>query len=909
MKSTIILIFTILSCNISSAIEEIPHKSSPEIKNSSTLNISGEKIDTKTTFTDGFIRNIRVSPALSAEQADKLENQGLDGLPIVNTWKKISYIERAVSGDKILGESQKSASSVFIYATAEFAEETSGQICIGYNSQFKLFLNGKSIESDAPEKTHPFIPDAFRKEAKFRGGINTIVLRLDRLKDSHSVALRIISTAEQLDQVVNWFQPKTITEYSKNQKPSDSQLINNTAYRYFIKAPFVQRKNNPNIRHAIMCPMYKEYHTRYATYCDQSKMPCPDILELRSPLYAIYDVRNGETSCFVDKALSNALQSQAAQVEVSVISVLGQHVDTNPEIAANPVDFNKIFFKDNQPELMLNSKGNPVEAPAWDPYVNRACYSYHDLKHRNFVMQTAALAASKLKSLNNSKIGALHVRFPSSKDWYYPIDDEFYDYSPSAQTAFRKFLKDKYISIGTLNSHYASAYPDFESIKAPLPKFGEMDISSEWQDWQAFRSESIYGIQREIFQTIRKIDSDREIVSWMTSSIKAGARDGIILDDAMRLEREFPHTFITLTCFDFMGAGLPLAGELYGQLALAYGLPIAIEPLRLDPESYQKTFYNILRFPVKKANWLFFIHLTPAATPWIIWVMNQRGLADELAEAKLLQSKTVNIFSYSDIRLNTTTKLGSDEIINPQIKLFKALQAHSLNLPMITDYSLEPELNAYESVLLADTKLLRPEMIAKIGKFVRDGGTALIVGNVGEYDLSSGKKDYPLLRELGIPSKSVHQDKSATLLMKVPSNAQNIKYKDSFIEEASWSLGKGQVFFHSQGISSFLNADGYLNSHATDYLNSHGISPLLRFEQDGLAASFVKANGKIRYLGFINTCGGAFSTNLSFIPAEQIAKLDAIELVSGEKLQIKNGSFNLSFEIPWQIKVIKLELE
>jgi hypothetical protein len=303
------------------------------------------------------------------------------------------------------------------------------------------------------------------------------------------------------------------------------------------------------------------------------------------------------------------------------------------------------------------------------------------------------------------------------------------------------------------------------------------------------------------------------------------------------------------------------------------------------------------------------MHLNPAAAPWIVWVMNQRGVADELSDAKLLQQTTVNIFSYSDIRLQIPEKLSGDEFIKPQLALHKSFQAHGLNLPMITDYSLSVDLAAYKSVLLADAKLLRPEMVEKIGAFVRKGGTASLIGNCGEYDLNTGKADFPLLRELGGDAKAVRHEADGLRLLKTPVEGKGDSSGMAAIDEAEWRLGEGKVVFHGRSLATMLDKDGFFNKGALAWLEAHDLRPPLRAERDGLVSSFVKAKGKTRYIGFINMSGGAFSTEFDFEEAKGVEKMSGVGLISGRKIEFANGRFTMDFEIPWQVEVVKLELE
>lgn len=713
--------------------------------------------------------------------------------------------------------------------------------------------------------------------------------------------LAAVATTTEVSPVVNSLQPEP-----KDKKLLPEQRLDDRSYRYFTAKPFVERTGPVNVRHAIMSGMHREAHPFYPLYFNGSKMPRPDILELRTPLYAFYDARTGLPNDFILQALQAANAAGIPQIEVSPFGTGFSAHDTNPEVATDINHFYRMYFKEQLPELMVDASGRPSNAVTDTSEVraNRCCYSYYDPANREFVLKTVAEITTMLRKHKELRTAGINVRFPSNNDWYYPINHEFYDYSVASQNAFREFLREKYGTVKKLNTIYGTSYADFAAIAAPPPPVGRLDLSHLWQDWQEFRIVTVYRLQRELFTVIRRNDPDREIVSWMTTAVSAAARDGIVLDYAMRLTREFPRTLLTLTCFDYFD----LPGELFGQLAIAYQVPIAIEPLHNDPRSYQKTFFNVLRFPVKKANWLFYIAADPASMPWITWVMNQRGVVDELADAKLIQADTIQLFSYSDAILQVPEKLYGQKYIKSSLVLFQALQRSNLNLPMITDYSLPVKLEQYRNILIADAKLIRPEMIAKIGAFVHAGGQATLVGMAGEYDLNTGKADYPLLRELGIDARTIKQVNGNLRLTHLPHHGTGQVGPDGQFAEAIWPCGRGKVIFRGNGVASLIGQDGNFNMQGQRLVRDLELAAPVKIENPGWAGSFVKGQGLIRYLGFINLTGGAFRTTAEFTPATEFSELDGVELLAGERIIMKNGKFTLNFELPWQIKVIKITL-
>lgn len=843
----------------------------------------------ETVFTDGFAREFKLSAPMSASEADKVEPKLATGKLDAIPWSDISGVSPRINFNRLFPGKNLDGATVFVAMNVEISKSMEGLVTVGSDDGMKLFINGRLLK--AVQGPRSCVPDGDQVKAQFHQGANRLLLRVDNGSGNFEAIMRVALSSARQEGLANWFQRP------KSSSPPE-QRLNNASYRYFTAPPATPRDGPPKVRHGIMSGTQKEAHAFYSKYCDGGIMPSPDILELRAPLYSIYDARGGKPSPYLANALEAAAKSNAPQVELSPLYAFFIGSKTNPEVAPDIAAFYNACFKGSPPAPMLDASGRPASAN------NRYCFSLHAPRNRGFVRNAATETAKLLRAHPEWRGAGINFRFPGNNDWYYPIDNGFYDYSTPAQDAFRKFLRGEYGSIAKLNAAYGSAHADFNELDAPLPPFGTLDLSRRWQDWQAFRVETVTDAQRDIFKAIREADPDREIVSWMTTAVYTASRDGIVLDNAMLLEREFPNTLETLTCFDYSW----LPGELFGQLALAYGVGISIEPNGAG-DSYLRTFFNALRFPVKKANWLFFIAEKPAEAPWVIWVMNQRGVVDELADAELIQDGTACLFPYSDALLQVPARLWDKQPVAAQIDLLKALQSSNFNLPMLSDYTLSPPLGKHRGLLVADCKLIRPEMIAKLGALVRDGGKALVVGASGEYNLETGKQDYPLLRELGVDSASVRRGPDGLRLTQIPRDGAIAKERDNLVVEASWALGKGEVVFHGPGVASLLGQDGNLNAEAKSWMEAQGIKPLLRMEKDGLVGTFVKAKGRTRYLGFININGGAFTTTAEFTPAANMGKLMGTELISGDKVELDNGRFQLNFDIPWQVKVIKIELD
>lgn len=865
--------------------------------------LSFPEVVSKTVFTDSYVRAFTLSGPMPTAEADKIEQDVVAGKADTAKWLKFSAVSPIIDlCDLFHGRDLKDV-SVFAIAELDVKEPVKGMIAVGSDDGMKLFLDGKHLKT-APSP-RGCVPDTDKVEVDFHAGLNRVVLRIDNRGGAYAFVLRAGTTKEQMDKENN--PPLAIR---RDGTPLWKTLqIDKRSKAYFDAEPFLKREYPPKVRFGLMVDGFsctqKEARPFYKDFCET--IPCPDILELRTPVYALYDAKTLKQSEHIFDALKEAAATKAPEIELTAITTHFPFFATNREVAPNATEFFKAWFKDDLPDLMLDEQGRPVSAIDKRPYTMNS-FSLHDPRIKKFSLDMAAKTAKILHKRKDLRVSRVNIRFPGPNDWYYsPSGNAFYDYSKSAQNAFREFLRAKYGSLEKLNAAYHSDYSDLKDLDAPKPKIGQMDISRPWQDWQEFRIKTVYDTQRSLVEAILKENPDVRITNWMTTGISPVARDGIILDDGMRLSREFPQVLEALTCFNYYN----LAGELAGQLATAYGVEIAAEPEGDTPESYQRTLFNVLRFPIVKINWIFWGRgstFGPNATPWVGWIMNQRALADELRGAELLQQRVVNVFPYSTLLFETTSTRWESKFLAPHLKLFRASQNAGIDMPMISDYSLPVDLGKYQGVLVAEGKLLKPEMIAKLGAFVRNGGKALLVGASGEYDLNSGKRDYPLLREFGVDASSVKPVADGLHLTALPAGGKALKSTQSAVEEAVWPLGKGEVIFHGLGVASLLDNKQQLNEAANSLMTRMGMAPLINIEQRGLVSSFVKARGKTRYLGFINLGISAFGTTAEFLPAKGIPSLPATELISGEKIELKEGKLPLSFDIPWQIKVFKVEL-
>ncbi|WP_276743788.1 alpha-amylase family protein [Victivallis vadensis] len=456
-----------------------------------------------------------------------------------------------------------------------------------------------------------------------------------------------------------------------------------------------------------------------------------------------------------------------------------------------------------------------------------------------------------------------NFKYMTNSDWLYPAASGFYDYSTPALAAYRKFLQQKYGSITALNQAYDSAFSSFESVEMPQPPFGRIDCSPRWREFQEFRRMQPAAAIERIRRTIRELDPHRRIISWYTTAIWAAARDTVVLDDAIEIARNNPGLLTSLTCFDYLNP----AGEIWGQLALNSKTPVNVEPVFNTAQSYLRTFYNCLRFPVAQVNWLYVMpRHDPRERPWVVWVLNRGALLDEAAQAELVRSPVTALLSYSDQLLQVTPELRGN-LIEPMREFLHASETAGLQLAWITDYTDSVDWETFRTIVIPGATMLCPEAIEKLRKFVFSGGKLVLKGKCAGIDLESGRETWPLYRALGRPASS--ED-----------------------EQQEWSFGKGRII---QLPSSCSNGEVF---------RKLDIVPPVEVTPKGPGA-FLKRSQDAWYVGIINAKGSRYRGRV-VLPSLPAGEYRAADLVNGTRVEMNGNSFELSFDFPDELRFIKI---
>lgn len=848
--------------------------------------------------------------------------ESLTGRKDVNTeWSKYLSPSNIVSFKKQFPNSDNSV--VYAYSEIDLSEEFYGAISVGSDDGIKVWLNGKLIHENKAMrgvmKDEDIIPAYFPK------GKNRILAKIDNLQGGFGFCMRAATSPELL---------KTIDPEEESLQPesrffSKRIKISNQRYRWLTKArkgPLKERS------HAVKQGIMTQVGNRgsYAEYVQMDELFKMDFLEIRCFLSKMYDKEGNITRVSeIDKALRKAREAGVKQVQLSVILENGIS------------DYYKERFTKEPVALMTNQTGKQSGSLAGDRHkkYNSQFFSYWDMQNRNYILSlvndvVGYYESSEFKDL----IFGWHFRFPTYNDWGYPRCDGFYDYSQPSVKAFQNYLKtEKGFDLSQLSKRYGIEYQDWSDVAIPKPDIKNINLNSIWLDYQEFRVWTLVENQEEICRKIRKSDDESEIVAWFTTALKSAGRDGIVIDSNMQLSKEFPKLMVSHTSVDFYN----LPGELFGSLSRENNVPVNIEPVHCTMDSYLRTFYNCMRFPVKQINWLFWIDFSPATRPWITWVLDRGDILDELYDAESIVSPVANIYSYSDLHCKIPATL--EEAIpshDSKQNWFRALNASGYDLPWLSDFSTNLSWDNKKTIICGENQILRPEAIEKIISFCKQGGKLIILGETGSYNMQTMRKDWPLLTQLGVDKETIIEQKTDETawsigtflpggtnwlsdggigLKKLPDNL-NAKIIAStergLIKAALWKLEKGEVLFWGDKYESLLkNTETSLpelNSIGRKLIHwGEAFRPVIA-SNTGIC-TFLKKKGDAFYAGLINANDDVIDGNIKIMNVDPNKNYSVNELLFNEMPEtiitgkdLASKGIDVSFGFNWEVKLLKI---
>lgn len=370
---------------------------------------------------------------------------------------------------------------------------------------------------------------------------------------------------------------------------------------------------------------------------------------------------------------------------------------------------------------------------------------------RNFCVTSPA--SPKYRTAIRGLIRALHERYgdnPWFHSWTYSgqgLDsgtymdhyDRITDYSPCFQNEFRTFLKKRYGTIAKLNKKWNTKFASFTEVTPPMPDFTKpVDISPPWMDFTDAKLQVFADANTNLFDpAIRKLDQKHAISNYLTYM--------------------GPIEYL-LPAMKKRGSSLNDGGGESHQMVRLYSIA-ANYGIRRQPESHyvpadrrrqlQDLVTNTLRYGMADSNlgtvWNSQINIHADGYP------KNRNLQDSMTFWKtiipILQSMKKTradvppvgfILSWDDLFFRTRAWRW---YALPCNDLQKAAGELSLgNVPWlsgITPYSLFKEQKAL--IVSNENRVFSKELLDKLKRFAREGGTVALAGDAGEYTAGSEK--------------------------------------------------------------------------------------------------------------------------------------------------------------------------
>ena len=388
------------------------------------------------------------------------------------------------------------------------------------------------------------------------------------------------------------------------------------------------------------------------------------------------------------------------------------------------------------------------------------------------------------------------------------------DYSPWARKDFVDYLKTKYKTTEELNAVWNSNFSSWQVVNPPLPAWKKkVDISQPWIDFSNWKMKVYLETNTRLFDpAVRKLDKSREIGHYLTFT---GPIEYFFND---MIEH---------------GSQLSDGGGESSQMIRMYALA-ANRGVKLRPESHfvppckrldlQDLVTNSLRYGMKSCNiglvWNSFINWHVKYYPAHKDLQDSMGFwTSVLPVLRSIENSTPIsppvgfILSWDDLFYRTRIWRW---FILPGEELQRAAGEDSLgNVPWLS--GITPD-SVYDRVKMLvcdyDNQVFSKELLAKLERFVNNGGSLVICGTAGEYTVGSSEKF--------LWKKRLH----------FPADKPDSK---GIIE---WKYGKGRVIYSSTPVSA--RKDG---KFLVDMMHRCGIKRLV-VSSNPAVQGFILKNGK-----------------------------------------------------------------
>lgn len=356
------------------------------------------------------------------------------------------------------------------------------------------------------------------------------------------------------------------------------------------------------------------------------------------------------------------------------------------------------------------------------------------------------------------------------------------DYSPWARREFVHYLKSHYQTLDKLNSAWETNFSSWSLVNLPLPDWSKkVDISQAWIDFNACKLKIYIGASTALYDPIvRELDKTRKISHYLTYTGP--------------IEYAFPDMIVNKSHLNDGGGEAQQMVRLYS-IAANWGI-------RRQPESHyvppakrlqlQDMITNALRYGFKNYDlgmvWNSMVNIhathypknTKLAESMKFWTSIVPVLRN-LTKSKPVAPALGFILSWDDVFYRTRAWRW---YALPGDQLQKAAAKASLgNVPWLSGITPNKIYDRLQMLVCDyDNQVFSPELLDKLERFVKNGGSLVLCSTAGEFTVGS-KKKYLWRKRLNAPEK----------------------LNSSVISE--WKLGKGKVIYSKESVASSSNGE------------------------------------------------------------------------------------------------------
>ncbi len=355
------------------------------------------------------------------------------------------------------------------------------------------------------------------------------------------------------------------------------------------------------------------------------------------------------------------------------------------------------------------------------------------------------------------------------------------DYSPLAVKNFAAFLKRKYPSVDDLNRKWRTSYRSFEEVSPPYPKMTSVletfsfngDDRPSMKDWQSFRHEAIVEEWKFLSGVVRGLDPNKVIMgktNWNPLAAQTGSEfmqvssvevnslkliDMDKMDACLQIRDYMPENAHTSSYSKLDYVQFSRFSKKYGTIRI-FNLDNSVKKsggvmdisIALPARDTLKREGCYLWFPVLLESDKF---PKPDWSWQEIEALVKRSSPDELKDVKIDEPPVKFYFDRENTMAHYYDSLPGLKASGLAFALSKAIydsNPRPVGFVGSADVSVAPpDPNKTKLLVLANQRIIPPEIAANLKTYVDSGGTLLLLGSNGIFD-PDGRKEASAIRKL-----------------------------------------------------------------------------------------------------------------------------------------------------------------